>query len=74
METIRSLIRAVEKVGDSHLRREMLGKVTEVQNKLFRTREQLQAKQAELDCLRARLDQQGNHEGQRAAIFYDPPI
>ncbi len=74
METIRSLIRTVEKVGDVQLRHEMLGKVTEVQNKLIRTHEELRAKQAEIDGLRAHVASQGIHTKRRSAIIYDPPV
>ena len=74
METIKSLIRAVEKVGDAQLRHEMLGKVTEVQDKLVRTHEQLQAQQAEIDGLRAHMGSCGNHAGCRLPIVYDPPV
>ena len=74
METIRSLIRTVEKVGDVQLRHEMLGKVTEVQNKLVRTREELRAKQAEIDGLRAHVANHGIHTRRRSAIIYDPPV
>jgi hypothetical protein len=71
METIRSLIRTVEKVDDTKLRHEMLGKVTVVQNKLLSTHEQLRAKQVELEGLRARLGRSGGNAGH---IVYDPPM
>lgn len=74
METIRSLIQTVKKVVDSGLRHEMLGKVTAVQNKLVTTDQQLRAKQAEIDGLRAHLADRGNHAGQREMLVYDPPV
>ena len=73
METIRSLMRAVEKIGDARLRYEMLGQVTEVQARLVRTHEQLHAKQAEIEGLRAHLANSGNHGAWPSAIVYDPP-
>jgi len=74
METIRSLIRTVEKVADSLLRNEMLGKVSEVQNKLVNTSRKLQEKQAEIDGLREHLAHLGRRAEQGASIVYDPPV
>lgn len=73
METIKSLIRTVKRVSDAQLRSEMLGKVTEVQDKLVRTHAQLQAKQAEIESLRAHLAKSGNQAAWPSGIVYDPP-
>ena len=73
MNSIDSLRRSLEKVNDSGLRNEMLGKVAEVHDHLRATSEQLHAKQGEVEQLRAQLS--GNPTAaQPATDFYDPPV
>ena len=73
MDTIRSLRQSVERIGDSELKHEMLSKVDEVHDHLATTHEQLHARQAELDAMRARGAGSTNIAAP-ATEFYDPPI
>ena len=74
METIRSLIETLQKLGDAQLRHEVLGKAAEVQHTLARAHERLQAQQAELDGLRTHMSGCGQHQCCAPGIFYDPPV
>lgn len=74
METIRSLIQTVERVGDTKLRQEMLGKVSALGDRLARTHELLRATQAEVNGLRAHLARHTGRVGNSLSLHYDPPV
>ncbi len=59
--TIDALLQSARKIADDHLKDELLGRITEV-------RQDLTAKQGQIDALRAQLG--APHP---MAIAYDPP-
>lgn len=64
---IHGLRETVQKLGDTELKNEILGKLAEILNALV-------AKQGEIEAMRVQLAAANAQAGQSPGLVYDPPV
>lgn len=73
-ESISSLRKSTQRVGDSGLKNDILGRVGKVEGEFLAVRAQLRDKQCEIDDLQGRLSERGNAAQLPDDFVYDPPV